>query len=183
MSGWDLTSEQTALAAVLGVATGAQETSHSSASRHEVVAALREVSPLVLVIDEADKALLAQWGAGFFGFLRWLDDSHLRQGIGILLVGGPVLTSFRDPDDKGSPPLNTAESHFIDPLDREAVEKLAARRARHRHRHADGTVRRPCLADDTDAGRAVCGDVVLGRAGRRLRHGVEDVPGVGTAAR
>ncbi|MEU8632808.1 AAA family ATPase [Amycolatopsis sp. NPDC048633] len=126
VSGWDLTSEQAALGALLGIATGKQETTHDSASRHEVATALRDASPLVLVIDEADKVLLAQWGPGFFAFLRWLDDTHLRRDIAILLAGGPVLASFRDPEDKGSPPLNTAESHFIDPLEREAVDKLAA---------------------------------------------------------
>jgi hypothetical protein len=125
VSGWDLTSEQASLGALLGVLSGEQETARSQASRHEVVVALREVAPLALVIDEADKVLLAQWGPSFFAFLRWLDDTHLRHEIGILLVGGPVLASFRDPEDKGSPPLNTAEPQFLDPLDRAAVEQLA----------------------------------------------------------
>ncbi|HKS47516.1 MAG TPA: AAA family ATPase [Amycolatopsis sp.] len=126
VSGWDLSSEQAALGALLGVVSGEQETVHSQASRHDVVMSLRKAAPLALVIDEADKVLLAQWGPGFFAFLRWLDDTHLRHDIGILLAGGPVLASFRDPDDKGSPPLNTAEPHYLDPLDRAAVEQLAA---------------------------------------------------------
>jgi hypothetical protein len=126
VSGWDLSSEETALGALLGVVSGEQETTHNQASRHGVVTALQGVSPLALVIDEADRILLAQWGPGFFAFLRWLDDSYLRRDIGILLAGGPVLASFRDPDDKGSPPLNTADPHYLDPLDRDAVRQLAA---------------------------------------------------------
>jgi hypothetical protein len=125
VSGWDLTSEHAALGALFGVVSGEQETVHSNASRHDVVTALVNVAPLALVIDEADKVLALQWGPGFFAFLRWLDDKELRHDIGILLAGGPVLESFRDPDDKGSPPLNTAEAHHLDPLDRAAVEQLA----------------------------------------------------------
>ncbi|MGX7829041.1 AAA family ATPase [Actinokineospora sp. 24-640] len=126
VSGWDLTSEQAAFGALLGAVSGEQETTHSHATRHDVAVALRSVAPLALVIDEADKVLLAQWGPSFFSYLRWLDDTHLRHDIGILLAGGPVLASFRDPDDKGSPPLNTADQQHVDPLDRAAVKLLAA---------------------------------------------------------
>jgi hypothetical protein len=81
---------------------------------------------VTLVVDEADRVLLVPWGAGFFSFLRWLDDTHLRGDISILLIGGPVLALFRDPDDRGSPPLNTAELRFVDPLDHEAVTRLVS---------------------------------------------------------
>ena len=55
VSGWDLSSEQAALGALLGVVSGEQETTHSQASRHDVVMALRKMAPLALVIDEADR--------------------------------------------------------------------------------------------------------------------------------
>jgi hypothetical protein len=124
--GWDLSSENAALGALLSAVEGRQETVHATATRHEVAEALAARRPVTLVVDEADRVLLAAWGPGFFAFLRWLDDTHLRDDIAILLAGGPVLALFRDPDDKGSPPLNTAEPKFLDPLDRAAVAELAA---------------------------------------------------------
>ncbi|MGM1062336.1 TIR domain-containing protein [Saccharothrix sp. Mg75] len=130
VAGWDLTSEEAALGALLSAVRGAQETAHARASRHEVALALDAIRPVALVVDEADRVLLAQWGPGFFSFLRWLDDTHLRDDIAILLAGGPVLAVFRDPDDRGSPPLNTAVPRFLDPLDRAAVAELAV--------HVDG---------------------------------------------
>lgn len=125
VAGWDLTSEATALGGLLSAACGAEEIAHKQATRHEVTIALRAIRPLTLVIDEADRVLLAQWGPSFFSYLRWLDDTYLREDIAILLAGGPVLALFRDPDDRGSPPLNTADPLFLDPLDRAAVAELA----------------------------------------------------------
>jgi AAA domain/TIR domain len=125
VAGWDLSSESTALGALLGAIEGRPETAHAAASRGDVVDALAAVRPLALVIDEADRLLLASWGGGFYAFLRWLDDTHLRTDISIVLVGGPVLVLFRDPEDRGSPPLNTAELRYLEPLDRTAVAALA----------------------------------------------------------
>ncbi|MEU4445128.1 AAA family ATPase [Actinosynnema sp. NPDC050801] len=124
--GWDTSSESAALGALLSAVEGRQETAHASATRHEVAEALAARRPVTLVVDEADRVLATAWGPGFFAFLRWLDDTHLRDDIAILLAGGPVLALFRDPDDRGSPPLNTAEPKFLDPLDRDAVAELAA---------------------------------------------------------
>ena len=104
---------------------GRPETAYPAATRGEVVHALAAAAPVALVIDEADRVLLTGWGGGFFAFLRWLDDSHLRTDIAILLAGGPVLVLFKDPDDRGSPPLNTAELRYLEPLDPAAVSDLA----------------------------------------------------------
>ncbi|MGW1681969.1 AAA family ATPase [Saccharopolyspora sp. NPDC002376] len=125
VSGWDISSETAALGGLLGSLHGVQETKHHAATRHDVALALDRIKPLTLLVDEADRVLLAQWGPAFFSFLRWLDDTHLREDLAILLAGGPVLAVFRDPDDRGSPPLNTAEPRFLDPLDRSAVAQLA----------------------------------------------------------
>lgn len=125
VAGWDLRSEAAALGALLSAVQRKQETVHIQATRYDVAVALHTLRPTALVIDEADRLLLAHWGPSFFSFLRWLDDTYLREDIAILLLGGPVLTLFRDPDDKGSPPLNTAEPKFLDPLDRTAVAELA----------------------------------------------------------
>lgn len=126
VGGWTLDSEPTALAGLLDAIEGRVESSTVSATRSAVIAALEARAPLALVLDEADRVLLHPWGAGFFTFLRWLDDTHLRHRISILLAGGPVLALFRDPDDRGSPALNTAEPSFLDPLERGAVEELTA---------------------------------------------------------
>ncbi|MBX7266550.1 ATP-binding protein [Micromonospora sp. Llam7] len=123
-AGWDLTTEASALGALRSAVEHRPETTHQQATRSEIVRALDHLRPLALVIDEADRLLQARWGPGFYSFLRWLDDTHLRSDISILLVGGPVLVLFRDPHDKGSPPLNTAEVRYIEPLDVVAVAKL-----------------------------------------------------------
>lgn len=124
ISGWDWTTEQTALGGLLSAVTGNPKTIWNQATRADVIDALDSVRPLTLAIDEADVALRHPWGPSFYSFLRWLDDTYLRGDISILLAGGPVLTLFKDPDDRGSPPLNTAKPTFIDSLDRAAVARL-----------------------------------------------------------
>ncbi|WP_433045315.1 AAA family ATPase [Dactylosporangium sp. CS-033363] len=124
-AGWDLTTEATALGALRGALEHRPETAHGRASRNEVLDGLAGIRPVALVIDEADRLLQTGWGPGFYSFLRWLDDTHLRTDISLLLVGGPALVLFRDPDDRGSPPLNTAEVRYLDPLRGEAVEYLS----------------------------------------------------------
>ena len=125
VSGWDLSTQASALGGLLSAIKGSPETTHLAATRDEVVHVLTAAAPVALVIDEADRVLLTGWGGDFFAFLRWLDDTHLRTDIAILLAGGPVLVLFKDPDDRGSPPLNTAELRYLEPLDRAAVSDLA----------------------------------------------------------
>jgi hypothetical protein len=125
-SGWDLSNLETGLGALRGELEGLLPTTYGQASRDEIVHLLDAASPLALVIDEADYLLLAPWGPLFYRFLRWLDDNHMRESISLLLVGGPVLELFRDPDDKGSPPLNTADPDHVWPLGRDAVMELAS---------------------------------------------------------
>lgn len=125
VSGWDLSSLQAGLGALRGELEGLPPTVYPEASRHEIITMLEEVSPVALVIDEADYLLLASWGPVFYRLLRWLDDTHLRESISILLAGGPVLALFKDRDDGGSPPLNTTDSNYVRPLDRGAVLELA----------------------------------------------------------
>ena len=125
-SGWDLSSLETGLGALRGELEGLLPTTYGQASRDEIIRLLDAASPLALVIDEADYLLLTSWGPLFYRFLRWLDDNHMRESISLLLVGGPVLELFRDPDDKGSPPLNTADPDHVWPLGREAVMELAS---------------------------------------------------------
>lgn len=125
-AGWDVTSEASALGALHAAVERRPETARARATREQVRAVLEAVCPLTVVIDEADRLLREPWAASFFSFLRWLDDSHLHGDISFILVGGPALTRFRDPDDKGSPPLNTAELRYLEPLDDEAVDHLTA---------------------------------------------------------
>ena len=80
----------------------------------------------MLAIDEADRLLGEPWSGGFLSFLRYLDDTALRWSISFLLAGGPMLAAYRNPDDRGSPPLNTAEAVFLGPLARDEVAELAA---------------------------------------------------------
>jgi AAA domain/TIR domain len=122
---WDLTSEATGLGALRGALAGVPVTDHEEATRSEVTRLLEEACPVAVVIDEADQLLTTTWGPRFFAFLRWLDDKHLRGSISIVLVGGPVLVLFHDPEDRGSPPLNTAETRYVYPLDGDAVLELA----------------------------------------------------------
>jgi hypothetical protein len=125
-SGWDLSSLGAGLGALRGELEGLLPTTYAQASRDEIVHLLDAASPLALVIDEADYLLLAPWGPLFYRFLRWLDDKHMRESISLLLAGGPVLELFRDPDDRGSPPLNTAGPDHVWPLGRDAVMELAS---------------------------------------------------------
>lgn len=124
-AGWQLASEDTALGALMCAIRGERQTKRATATRNEVVVEL-EGSPVALIIDNADLLLKTTWGPGFFSLLRWLDDSHMRDDIAIVLTGGPVLAAFKDPDDKGSPPLNTALPLHLDPLDKAAVAELTA---------------------------------------------------------
>ena len=126
VAGWDLTSEATALGGLRSAVEAKPESMYDHATRNDVVSALDAIGPVALVLDEADRVLLAPWAASFYSFLRWLDDTYLRGDIAILLTGGPVLAQFRDPEDRGSPPLNTAELRYMEPLDREAVAHLAS---------------------------------------------------------
>lgn len=125
-SGWNLSSMEAGLGALRGELEGLLPTTYAEATRHEIVTMLEQASPVALVIDEADYLLLAPWGPLFYRFLRWLDDTHLRESISILLAGGPVLALYRDKDDGGSPPLNTTDYNYVRPLDRNAVMELAS---------------------------------------------------------
>jgi hypothetical protein len=125
VTGWDLTSMESSLGALREAIEGAPTGTYATAATHDVTQALEATAPITLVIDEADRLLLAPWGPLLYYYLRWLDDTKLRSGISILLIGGPVLILFKDPDDKGSPPLNTAEPHYLSPLDLAAVAELA----------------------------------------------------------
>jgi hypothetical protein len=124
VSGWDLSSESAGLGALQSAVEGLPETSYESGARNGLVAALEDFGECAVFIDEADRLLQTEWGPGFFSFLRWMDDSRFRSRIAIVLVGGPVLAQFRDPDDRGSPPLNYAELEFLEPLSEEAVAEL-----------------------------------------------------------
>lgn len=126
VAGWDLTSEATALGGLRSAVEAKPESMYDHATRNDLVSALDAIGPVALVLDEADRVLLAPWAASFYSFLRWLDDTYLRGDIAILLIGGPVLAQFKDPEDRGSPPLNTAELRYMEPLDREAVAHLAS---------------------------------------------------------
>ena len=124
---WNVQSEadiRTALAAAVNRAID------GPVSRPELETVLREAAPLVVAIDEADRLLGEPWSGGFLSFLRYLDDSALRSDVSFLLVGGPMLSAYRNPDDRGSPPLNTAEQVFLGPLAYGDVEELAAVTAR-----------------------------------------------------
>lgn len=123
-SGWDLSTERSALGGLRSAIEDRPQTAYLEATRDEVVTALQQIRPLVLVVDEADRVLRTAWCSGFFSFLRYLDDTLLRSHISIVLVGGPVLMLFRDPEERGSPPLNTAHPIFLDPLDDPAVDQL-----------------------------------------------------------
>lgn len=86
--------------------------------------ALDVLPECVLIVDEADRILRTEWGAGFFSFLRCIDDTWYGSQISITLVGAPALAQFRDPNDKGSPPLNCANTEYLEPLDLPALAEL-----------------------------------------------------------
>ena len=127
-AGWDLRSEGAVLEAMASAVIrqrGLSGLPHP-ATREDLEEVLAEVVPLVLAIDEADRLLGEPWSGGFLSFLRYLDDTALRWSISFLLAGGPMLAAYRNPDDRGSPPLNTAEAVFLAPLARDEVAELAA---------------------------------------------------------
>jgi AAA domain/TIR domain len=121
---WNLGSETDVLAALAAAVT--RQHAQSPVTREDLEAVLAEAAPLVVAIDEADRLLGEPWSGRFLSFLRYLDDTALRSGVGFLLAGGPMLASYRNPDDLGSPPLNTAEPVFLGPLAEEEVAQLAA---------------------------------------------------------
>ena len=126
VAGWDLTSQATGLGALQSAVQGVPETRHKSAIRDDLIQALEEMREFVLIIDEADRLLQADWGPDFFSFLRWMDDTRYRTRVSIMLIGGPVLAQFRDPKDRGSPPLNYADFELMEPLDLPAIMELNA---------------------------------------------------------
>ncbi|HYC92010.1 MAG TPA: TIR domain-containing protein [Thermoanaerobaculia bacterium] len=95
-------------------------------TRDELTALLRSRAPLAVVVDEADQILAETWAGSFLSYLRHLVDNELRSELAILLIGGPALNRYKNPDDKGSPPLNTARRVYLQPLKREARRELAA---------------------------------------------------------
>jgi hypothetical protein len=128
---WDLGSEAGVLAALAAAVT--RQPARCPVTREDLEAVLAEAAPLVVAIDEADRLLGEPWSGRFLSFLRYLDDTALRSSVGFLLAGGPMLAAYRNPDDLGSPPLNTAEPVFLGPLAEEEVAQLAA----HAHRPVD----------------------------------------------
>lgn len=95
-------------------------------TRDELTALLWERAPLAIVVDEADQILAETWAGSFLSYLRHLVDKELRSELAILLIGGPALNRYKNPDDKGSPPLNTARRVYLQPLRRDARRQLAA---------------------------------------------------------
>ena len=121
---WSLRSEADALAALASAVT--RQPVGLTVTRDDLEDILRAAAPLVLAIDEADKLLGEPWSGGFLSFLRYLDDTALRSELSFLLTGGPMLDSYSNPDDRGSPPLNTAEVLFLEPLGKDDADQLAA---------------------------------------------------------
>lgn len=95
-------------------------------ARAVLTSSLRARSPLVLVLDEADRLLGRPWTDSFLGWLRFLDDSELRTQVAFVLSGGPLLDEYEAPDDRGSPALNTAERVFLAPLQVDARRELVS---------------------------------------------------------
>jgi hypothetical protein len=84
--------------------------------RESLVHRLKDAGQIAISIDEADRVLGESWAGSFLFYLRWMDDTALRSQVAFLLIGGPMLADYRNPDDHGSPPLNTAEPVYIEPL-------------------------------------------------------------------
>jgi hypothetical protein len=122
---WNLGSEADVLAALAAAVT--RQPAQRPTTRESLETALTEAAPLVVAIDEADRLLGEPWSGRFLSFLRYLDDTALRSGVSFLLAGGPMLAAYRNPDDLGSPPLNTAEPLFLGPLAKAEVAELAVR--------------------------------------------------------
>ena len=104
----------------IGVAVGAV-----SPSRAMLEDALATRVPLTIVCDEADRILSEPWAGSFLSYLRYLDQTRFKRALSFLLVGGPVLERYRNPDDKGSPPLNTARRVRLQPLGLASIKALA----------------------------------------------------------
>ena len=127
---WSLGEEADAMGALL-CAIGARSPTPGSSmqfgkgGRGELLDALRERAPLCVVIDEADRILNAPWAGEFLAWMRWLDGTNgFGSEISIVMAGGPVLSGYRNPDDKGSPPLNLAERLYLRPLDAGAIQSF-----------------------------------------------------------
>lgn len=95
-----------------------------SYSRETLADRLREAGPLAIVIDEADRILAEPWAGSFLSYLRWMDDQALRSQLSFLLIGGPSLAEYQNPDDHGSPPLNTADPVYLEPLTASDVDLM-----------------------------------------------------------
>lgn len=108
----------------------ARLTGTKAASREGVATAIEAMMPVALTMDEADRLLSYAWSASFLAWLRYLDDTRLRTGLAFVLVGGPSLAHYRNPDDRGSPVLNTSEPVWLKPLDRPARERITHRLGR-----------------------------------------------------
>jgi hypothetical protein len=93
-------------------------------TRGSLVERLKQIGQIAIVIDEADRMLSEPWAASFLSYLRWIDDHALRSLIAFLLIGGPSLSEYRNPDDHGSPPLNTADPVYLEPLNPLDVSKM-----------------------------------------------------------
>jgi hypothetical protein len=115
---WELHHEQDFHLA-LGRALGSP-----SPNRQSSEALLAQHCPLALVIDEADRLLGHPWSSSLLIWLRWLDDTRFLSSLAFLLAGGPLLYRYRNPDDRGSPPLNTATQIFLEPLEPTASAQL-----------------------------------------------------------
>lgn len=117
--GWSLRDGEDAAIRGLGAALG-----HPLADKKALEVRLCELPPLTVVIDEADKLLGFGWSGQLLAWLRYLDDHLLRERVSFLLVGGPRLARYENPDDRGSPPLNTSRPIYVEPLPVEARDTL-----------------------------------------------------------
>jgi len=118
---WQLHTEADAIAK-LGQTVG-----RTCASRDELLAAFRAVSPFCLAVDEADRLLGEPWSASLPAWLRWLIGSHgLHTEAAIILAGGPVLVGYEHPDEKGSPVLNISRKIYIRPFESADIHAMAA---------------------------------------------------------
>jgi hypothetical protein len=124
--GWELDSEQnvlTEIGAGLDQLTDAKRPRRLY-TREMLTKRLKQIGPVAIVIDEADRILGEPWAGKFLSYLRFLDDTELRSTIAFLLIGGPCLAEYRNPDDQGSPPLNTADPVYLEPLTKADVSKM-----------------------------------------------------------
>jgi hypothetical protein len=123
--GWELDSEVNALNEIgEGVDLLPDDKRRLTYTRARLTGRLKELGPIAIVIDEADRILAEPWAGSFLAYLRHLDDSELKANIAFLLIGGPSLAEYRNPDDRGSPPLNTARPIYLEPLTADDVHRL-----------------------------------------------------------